>query len=150
MKPLTRKLHGMKYTPTYSCWDAMKARCRNPKNIGFKDYGGRGINYDDRWADFNNFFADMGQKPDGMTLDRKDVNGPYCKDNCRWATSEEQANNTRNNIRITIDGVTKTMSQWCRINGIKPITAWMRMDRGWDHVKSVTMPVPIKPSIPMP
>ena len=96
--------HGHKsstYTsPTYASWHDMKQRCNNPKNYKFKDYGGRGITYCKEWEQFVNFLNDMGEKPDDKTLDRIDVDGNYSKSNCRWATHEEQAQNTRISIGV--------------------------------------------------
>lgn len=78
-------------TPTYRSWDAMTQRCTNPNNIGFADYGGRGIRVCERWRKFENFLADMGERPPGKTLDRfPDVDGNYEPNNCRWATAQEQ------------------------------------------------------------
>jgi hypothetical protein len=76
----------------------MRSRCRNPKDTSYKDYGGRGITVCKRWQGpqgFQNFLADLGERPRNKTLDRKDVNGNYEPGNCRWATSKEQGNNTR-------------------------------------------------------
>lgn len=78
-------------TGTYRSWDAMTQRCGNPNNIGYADYGGRGIRVCDRWRKFDNFLADMGERPPGKTLDRfPDVDGNYEANNCRWATAQEQ------------------------------------------------------------
>lgn len=92
---LTNLKHGMTKTPTYSSWQAMKERCRNPKSPGFENYGGRGITYDPRWEQFENFFADMGERPELHDLDRIDVNGNYCKENCRWSDRTIQTFNKR-------------------------------------------------------
>lgn len=88
---------GIPPTPTYSTWIAMKARCYNRKDIGFKYYGGRGITVCDAWKNnFEVFLADMGLRPKGMTLDRfPDNDGNYEPGNCRWATPKQQSNNQR-------------------------------------------------------
>ena len=77
-------------------WGAMISRCYNQNNHRYPEYGGRGIVVCERWKNsFENFLEDMGERPDGMTLDRIDVNGNYCKDNCRWATDSLQSFNMR-------------------------------------------------------
>ena len=92
--------HGMNGIKTHISWKSMKNRCLNPNATGYKDYGGRGIKICDEWLNnFINFFKDMGERPNGKTLDRKNNDGNYCKSNCRWADKFEQANNKRNNRR---------------------------------------------------
>ena len=89
------KTHGMSRTLTYRIWATMIQRCENPNDRKYKYYGGRGISVCEHWHKFENFCADMGVKPEGMTLDRMNNNGNYRPRNCRWTTYKEQNNNCR-------------------------------------------------------
>ncbi len=89
---------GGKRSPTYISWQAMIARCNYPGHPRYMDYGGRGVQIDPRWlgqGGFANFLEDLGERPSGLTLDRKDYNGHYTKENCRWATLQQQRWNRR-------------------------------------------------------
>jgi hypothetical protein len=125
------KTHGLSKTRTYGIWQAMRNRCDRIH----QDYSCRGINYDQRWKIFENFLEDMGEAADGMSIDRIDVNGNYHKDNCRWATREQQANNTRANVFIEWNGKRQTRSQWERELGMRPTTLRSRIRAGWPMEK---------------
>jgi len=87
--------HGMSRTKTYKSWLSMRERCNNPNRENYKNYGGRGIIICDRWISFDNFIIDMGERPNGKTLDRINNNKGYSKENCRWATNVIQGRNQR-------------------------------------------------------
>lgn len=123
--------HGMTDTTEHRIWAAMKRRCLNPNVPAFKDYGGRGIGVCERWMTFENFLADMGRRPKGLTLERIDTEGHYSPENCRWASRTEQANNTRANHIVNIGGVAMTFTQACSSLGVPVTTAATRMSRGW-------------------
>jgi hypothetical protein len=111
---LRQVIHGMKGTPTYNSWKAMKTRCLNSRANQWGRYGGRGIAICERWMSFPNFLSDMGERPEGTSLDRIDNDGPYSPENCRWATREEQANNTSVNVFVDWGGQRKTVTQLAR------------------------------------
>ncbi len=115
--------------------------------VHYKYYGERGISYDPRWEKFENFYADMGDRPAGMTIDRIDNNKGYSKENCRWATLKEQANNTSRNHKIKFQGKTQTLTQWAEEVGINRRTIGARLKLGWSVERTLTSPVRRKASV---
>jgi hypothetical protein len=122
----------MSHSAEYKAWDSARNRCRNPKNRKFRLYGGRGINFCDRWNNsFENFLSDMGVKPSpDHSLDRKDSNGDYTPENCRWATIVEQNNNRSFNRRLVVNGQAITVAEAARVTGIPHATILTRLDSG--------------------
>lgn len=96
--------HGLRFHPMYSLWHNMRQRCNNPNDKDYHRYGGRNVRVCKRWDNFANFLADMGERPDGTTLDRIDNDGDYTPENCRWATYANQAYNRRDN-KLSVDDV---------------------------------------------
>lgn len=110
----------------------MIQRCRDLHCAAWPRYGGRGIKVCDRWLRFAEFLADMGQRPPGTSLDRyPDNDGNYEPSNCRWATRKQQANNKRNNHRLTFRGETLSIAEWARNLGIPEGTIRNRLRYGW-------------------
>lgn len=108
-------------TRTHKSWQGLKDRCSNSNLPCYQRYGARGITFDPRWEKFDLFLEDMGICPVGMSLDRIDNNGNYNKENCRWATIQQQCNNRRSNYYVE-PGV--TFADWCRINKLDYKSAW--------------------------
>jgi len=129
--------------PLYRSYAAMKGRCRNPNDKSYKNYGGRGITVCNRWNDFANFLEDMGERPEGMSLERKDNNGNYEPSNCKWATRSDQQNNRRSNRLFTINGKTQTFTQWVREVGRTTVRqAGHRFyDHGWSIERTLGLEV---------
>ncbi|MCY9757688.1 hypothetical protein M5X00_26020 [Paenibacillus alvei] len=119
------------YPKFYEAWQNMKKRCNNPKSANYKYYGGRGITYDSKWETIEGFYQDMFSTwKEGLTLDRVEVDGHYCKDNCRWVPFIDQCYNRRSNRMITINGVTKHLTEWSKMTGIPVTTIWSRYSAG--------------------
>lgn len=98
-------------TPTYNIWVSMRARCRNPSDRSFKNYGARGIKVCEEWECFETFLMDMGNRPDKYSIERMDNDKGYFKENCKWATRKEQNNNRRDTTYFIIDGVKVTRTK---------------------------------------
>jgi len=122
------RLHGYK-SRTYGIWQALKDRCLNPNNARWHQYGGRGISVCELWRDsYEAFVFDMGEAPVGCSIDRIDVNGAYCKTNCRWATAIEQSRNKRNSVCYMIDNEVRTVNDWAKHWGVWWNQAKKRLD----------------------
>jgi hypothetical protein len=126
--------------PLYRRWVSMLHRCRNPKAKDYGRYGGRGITICDRWLDFDSFAIDVGLPPAGgkPSIDRIDNNGPYSPDNCRWSMNRAQCRNKRNNRRVTLDGATRTVTEWAEVLGISKGTIAYRIRCGWSPREALT------------
>jgi hypothetical protein len=133
--------HGKTRSPEYLVWIDMRRRCRNQNRSDFGRYGGRGIQVCERWQSFENFYADMGPRPDGTSLDRVDNNGNYEPENCRWATPLQQGNNKSNNRLIAIGGELVPVAEAARRSGINQQAIHRRLKLGWSDADALMTPV---------
>ena len=131
--------HGMAGTPTYKSWHSMIQRCEGKG--GHKSYPERSIGISEEWLDFNVFFADMGIRPKGKNLDRIDNTKGYSKNNCRWASHIEQANNKDNTIKVVVDGIEICFMDACKKYNIGESCARHRLRKGLSHQQIFTTPV---------
>jgi len=137
-----RLSHGKRRSSIYYVWCGIIQRCTNENQKAYKNYGDRGITVCEEWLNFENFYADMGEKPVGLTIDRINNNLGYCKENCRWATKKEQANNTRSNRIIEFSGQSFTMKQWSENLGIPYQTLAVRLNKyKWSVSRALTTSV---------
>lgn len=115
MKDNKFKKHGMHNTPTYKTWQQMKSRCYDTSNFSYSFYGAKGITVCDRWIEsFENFLEDMGVRPPRTSIDRIDNSKGYFKENCRWQTVKQQANNRTSSVRVFINGEYLTVEQYAK------------------------------------
>lgn len=145
------KVHGasLRGTPAFRlfvCWQSMIWRCYNKNRRDYAYYGGRGVVVCERWRNsFQAFALDMGDKPEGMSIDRIDCNGNYEPGNCRWATNKQQSNNKRNNRVIVANGEARTISQWAESLGVDHSAIAYRLRKGWPADAAVSLPKRSKP-----
>lgn len=141
---------ALRHDPLFHVWRAMVARCTNPKHAKWKWYGARGIGVCERWLSFDNFKADMGERPEGMTLERVDNNLGYGPDNCCWANWHAQAQSRRSHATAMMEyqGERLSASEWARRTGIPQSTLCMRLKRGWSHERALTTPIG-NPRVPL-
>lgn len=133
--------HGMTKTRVFKIWQGILKRCYNKNATNYYLYGARGVGVCKRWKNsFVAFYEDMGEPRDNESIERIDNDGDYCKENCKWATVVEQANNKRNSKRLTYNGVTKTVAEWSRLLGWCRYTLYRRIEAGWKTEKILTTP----------
>ncbi|MBR9703320.1 hypothetical protein GOV10_04745 [Candidatus Woesearchaeota archaeon] len=130
--------HDLCDSRAHDTWRGMKDRCFNKRSVSFENYGGRGITVCDRWVDFKNFYEDMGDRPDGMSIDRINNNKGYSKENCQWATQKQQTRNSRTNINLTFDGKTQCIAAWAEELGMNSGMLYKRIKNGWSIEKTLT------------
>lgn len=138
------RTHGESDTRLYALHKKIKSRCMDSKNDRFSDYGGRGITMCPEWLDSYVTFRDWALANgyrDDLTIDRRDVNGPYSPENCRWITNQEQQNNRRDNHYITYNGQTRTITEWARIYNLSENGLVHRIRRGWDVERAFHTPM---------
>ena len=131
-------------TPEYHTWRGLKARCNNPKDKNYSNYGGRGIKVCEKWSkSFAAFLSDVGPRPSpNHSLDRfPDMNGNYEPGNVRWATAKEQSRNRRNNRQIISGGEKKLLVEWAIETGIRRDTIAARIKRGWSAEDALNKPI---------
>lgn len=134
--------HGQSKTPTWRIWSGMIQRCSSAATGKNREwYFGRGIRVCERWMDYLNFLADMGDRPDGMQIDRKNNNEGYSQENCRWATPLENGRNTRHNTILTFDGESYPISVWSERKGWPRHVICNRLQYGWPVDRILTEPV---------
>lgn len=134
--------HGLHRSSEYTIWQAMLQRCQNPNNPGWRLYGERGVRVCKEWKEFSRFYKDMGPRPSPKhQLDRRDNGLLYSKQTCRWATTVEQANNTRRNHRLVFGGRNQTIAEWAREIGVNYGTLTGRIQTGWTAERALTTSV---------
>ena len=138
--------HGhSRTTPTYRTWTAMLQRCKRKAHPAYASYGGNGIAVCEKWLNFKGFLDDMGERPEGMSIDRIDNSKGYFKENCRWATSSQQARNRNTNRHVTINGETKLLIEWAESSGIPFSVLRKRMEAKWSEDRLLS-PVRVRPA----
>lgn len=131
--------HGLSNHKLYKVWSAMKDRCTNKKCRHYQNYGGRGIGFSDEWKSFSQFFDDMAPSyKEGLTLERVDNDGDYTKENCMWVPRSVQLRNKRNCVYFTLDGITKTQTDWANEIGISYQSLRKRLRNGWSLRRALT------------
>lgn len=134
--------HGLSKTRTHNIWSGVIRRCVNPNDASYQRYGGKGIAVCDRWKVFENFLADMGEAPAGLSIDRIDNSKGYSPENCRWADDFQQSNNRDMVLSITAFGRSQTLGEWSKETGIAHSTIYQRMRKlKWPPEKALSSQV---------
>lgn len=125
--------------PEYRVWQGIKERCLKPEHKSYKDYGGRGIKICERWMKFENFIADMGDRPSNFySIERRDNDGDYEPGNCCWVQKRQQARNSRNNHIVEYNGKSQTLVEWSEELGMTFSTIRTRLHRGWSVERALS------------
>lgn len=136
---------GYEYSNLYKSWSEMKRRCNNPKDMKFNSYGARGIKVCKEWSEDYSVFKDWALKngyQKGLTIDRVDVNGNYCPENCRWANNKQQSRNKQDTVYVVYQGKKIALIQLCEDLNISYTCVYQRLYKlGWDVEKAVSTPV---------
>ena len=137
-KKIKHKKHGMWNTKTYKTWQQMKSRCYDESNASYSTYGADGITVCDAWKNsFENFLSDMGVRPSGMTIDRIDNSKGYFKENCRWQTPKEQANNRRSNVIVYNNGNKLTVEEYAKLINLSDSGARFRLKKEFRRIGNI-------------
>lgn len=132
---------GVIASPTYQSWTAMKHRCLNPNHAAYHRYGGRGITICDEWLSFECFLKDMGERPEGTSLERINNDASYCKSNCCWASTKQQTRNRCNSRLYEAFGKSLTLPEWSAETGIHKSTLYHRFAKGLSIEEALSKPV---------
>ena len=133
--------HGMTKTRTFKSWESMWQRCGNPKAKSYEHYGGRGIRVCERWQSFQSFHEDMGERPEGMSLDRLNVDGDYEPGNCRWADKYQQQRNRVGTRTLALGDEVLTYPEWSERTGLPTNVIRWRVSRGWSVLETLSTPL---------
>ena len=137
--------HGKSNTKIYKVWSSLKNRCKSKTCKSYKNYGGRGIKVCNRWEKFENFYADMGDNPGNLTIERINNDKGYSPGNCKWATREEQSNNKRDVKLLSFNGELKSLCQWAKKIKMPWTTLYFRVNKWkWPLEKALTIPIKTK------
>ena len=137
------RIHGQRKSGTYLSWTLMKQRCLNKNAPDYAVYGGKGITICKQWLKFINFYADMGDRPTGLTLERIDNEKGYKPNNCRWASRRDQSINRSITRWITFNGETLCVTDWARRYGLSKARLFQRLEAGWSIKKALITPLSV-------